>query len=400
MLLLDQPYVSDLLRRTVHGRRLPVVLTDAARRLGFADATVTVTEDEARDRLRADPHARLLSNSENALDWVALNLPDTPLAAAAKVCKDKALFREKLSPLHPDLRFRTLDRGDLADLDIANVGHAFVVKPAVGFFSLGVRVVHGPDDWPRVRRELAADLERAAGIYPQRVLDASRLIVEELVTGEEYAVDAYYDDAGRVVVTGILHHRFGSAHDVGDRVYTTGEAIVASNLERFGAYLEAAGRLLGLRSFPVHVELRVDDAGRIVPIEFNPLRFGGWCTTADLTALALGFDPYTAFLRDARPDWEAIFATRRDRLYSVIVLDNSTGYEPRRVAAFDHERVAARFHRTLAVRPVDHRRYGVFGFLFTETPAAEAGELDAILRDDLRDYVTLDDAGAPPLTPS
>ena len=129
------------------------------------------------------------------------------------------------------------------------------------------------------------------------------------------------------------------------------------------------GDLAGLRNFPVHVEVRVDAAGKIVPIEINPLRFGGWCTTADLTAMAYGFNPYLAFLDDQRPDWPAIFAARQDRLYSLVVLDNTTGIEPGSIREFDFDaRLASRFHKPLEIRPVDHRRFPIFGFLFTETP--------------------------------
>ena len=145
--------------------------------------------------------------------------------------------------------------------------------------------------------------------------------------------------------------------------------MVTRNLERFTAFLADVGRLAGWRDFPVHVEVRVDDAGRIVPIEINPLRFGGWCTTADLTILGYGLNPYLAFLRDERPDWPSIFTERRGKLYSLVVLDNSTGLEPERIAAFDHARLAARFARPLEVRPMDLREAGVFGFLFLETPA-------------------------------
>jgi hypothetical protein len=153
------------------------------------------------------------------------------------------------------------------------------------------------------------------------------------------------------------------------------------------------GRLAGLRNFPVHVEVRVDRAGRIVPIEFNPLRFGGWCTTADLTIMGYGFNPYRAFLNGERPDWPAIFAARRDRLYSIVVLDNSTGLEASQIMDFDHAGLAGRFFNPLEIRKVDHRKYGVFGFLFTETPADRRGELEAILHSDLREFVTIQGAG-------
>jgi hypothetical protein len=142
-----------------------------------------------------------------------------------------------------------------------------------------------------------------------------------------------------------------------------------------------------VRNFPVHVEVRVQPDGRILPIEINPLRFGGWCTTADLTAHAWGFNPYLSFMRGERPDWPAICAARDDRLWSIIVLDNSTGVPGDQVRGFDHAALQARFGRVLECRPVDPARFPLFGFLLVETRAVDAAELDAILVSDLREFL-------------
>ncbi len=389
MILLDRPYVSDLLRRTILDHALPVVMTPTARELGLAAAPGAIGEAEAARRLREDPRTRLLTNSENAIGWVVAQLGETPRTRAIANLKDKLAFRDLLRDAYPDLRYRAVRLEELGDLDPATMRYPFVIKPAVGFFSLGVHVVCDPAGWPAARTALAAALDADTPLYPSSVLDHARLVIEDVIGGEEYAIDAYFDHEGEPVITGILHHRFGSATDVSDRVYVTGPEVIGDNLGRFAAFLADLGARLGLRDIPVHAEVRVDPAGRIVPIEVNPLRFGGWCTTADLTALAYGFDPYVAFLRDQRPDWPQLLASRPGTLFSIVVLDNSTGLAPERIRSFDLQAVAARFAQPLAVRPVDHRRFGVFGFVFTATPGHAAAELDAILHDDLRAYATV-----------
>jgi hypothetical protein len=45
--------------------------------------------------------------------------------------------------------------------------------------------------------------------------------------------------------------------------------------------LSKIGKELHLKNFPAHAEVRIDE-NKIIPIEVNPLRFGGFCTTADL----------------------------------------------------------------------------------------------------------------------
>ena len=256
----------------------------------------------------------------------------------------------------------------------------------MGFFSLGVHMVTRPEEWPQVQEKLALQLASPSRLYPAEVLDTSSFILEEIITGTEYAIDAYFDGDGHPVITNILEHLFSSATDVSDRVYLTGEDTIRNNLDRFTGFLADVGKLAGLKNFPVHVELRVDEAGTIVPIEINPLRFGGWCTTADLTALAFGFNPYVAFLEDLRPDWEAIFSTRKGKAYSIVVLDNSTGLAGNSILSFAIEDLAKRFHKPLAIRPVNHTRHPLFGFIFTETPADDLSELNWILHSDLREF--------------
>lgn len=63
-------------------------------------------------------------------------------------------------------------------------------------------------------------------------------------------------------------------------MYLTDGAIVDAWNDRFTAWLAAVNKVVGARSIPVHVELRVDE-DTIAPIEFNPLRFAGLGGTDD-----------------------------------------------------------------------------------------------------------------------
>ncbi len=387
LLLLDGPYVSDFLRETIRTHGLPVVCTSAAVDGTDLGAGRLIPADAARC-LQNGTCPRVLTNSENALGWLAAHGQATPLPAQAEIFKNKVRTRELLRGMYPDFRFREIPVARLDDWEPADMPFPFVIKPAVGFFSLGVHLVHDRAHWLAVRSSLAASLAAGAAVYPQAVLDPTVFLAEECITGDEYAIDAWYDSEGRAVITNILAHRFSSAEDVGDRVYSTSVEILTRWLHPFTAWLNEVGALAGVRDFPVHVEVRVQPDGRIVPIEINPLRFGGWCTTADLAWHAWGCNPYLSFLRAEKPDWPAICAARDDRLWSVVVLDNTSGVDGTRIDAFDYVAVQARFGRVLECRPVDWRRYPLFGFLLVETAQADAGELDRILVDDLRGFVT------------
>lgn len=62
--------------------------------------------------------------------------------------------------------------------------------------------------------------------YPQKVIDNSTYILEEFIHGEEYAIDAYYDENGKVVILNIMKHDFSSTSDVSDRLYYTSKEII------------------------------------------------------------------------------------------------------------------------------------------------------------------------------
>jgi hypothetical protein len=126
-----------------------------------------------------------------------------------------------------------------------------------------------------------------------------------------------------------------------------------------------------------------------MPIEINPLRFGGWCTTADLLGIASGTSPYEYFLENRVPDWEAVFKGKSTMKYSIIVLNNNSGYLPDQIAHFDYELLKRDFQNPLQIRQLDVQRYSVFGFVFVETAPGHEDELDRILASDLRKYITI-----------
>ena len=224
--------------------------------------------------------------------------------------------------------------------------------------------------------------------YPAAVLDNQVWLLESLIQGTEYAVDVYFNSRGEAVICNILQHDFASSEDVSDRLYYTSADIIRRMSGPLEAWFDQINERLGLRDYPVHVELRRDADGHMVPIEFNPLRFAGWCCT-DISLFAWGFPTYGCYLDDRRPDWDSILPGREDKLYTLIVLNKPAACPP--VRGFDYDALCTRFHKVLHLRRGFYDRYSHFGFLFTETPAHDRAELDAIVRDDLLGYVIPED---------
>jgi len=386
MILIDKPFASDFLLQTIRKNRYQVVSTQVAKELLQDDTLTWVSEEEAATFIRENPDTPLYSNSENALAWVAQHLGDSAFAFHAQLFKDKVKFRELIKASYPDFIFRQVQLDEIQNLDPKALPFPFVIKPSVGFFSLGVHVVRDEADWTVARGAL--NIENLKSAYPPHVLSTSSFIIEEYIEGEEFAIDCYFNKKGEVVILNILHHKFSSGADTSDRVYTTSKEIVLKYKEVFGEFIQSIGQQAGIKNFPAHVELRLDSKGRINPIEINPLRFGGLCTTADLLGIATGFSPYDFYHKNLKPDWEKVFYGKESKLISIVVLNNNSGYAPDEIESFDYDLLSLDFENALTIRKFDVNNYSAFGFVFAETSPENEAELYNILVSDLRKYIT------------
>lgn len=389
MIALGKPYVSDFLLETIRKNSYPLISSPEARELIGDQSLNWISEQEARSSLQLTPETRVYTNTENTIGWLEKHADSGTLPETIRLFKNKVKFRQMLAECYPAYRYRSVGFDDLENLDIKELSFPFMIKPAVGFFSVAVHRVENPGQWKPVLNRIALEVELWKGTYPTEVIDASEFIIEDFIEGEEYAIDCYFDGKGDPVILNILHHVFSSGKDVSDRVYTSSEQIIYQHLQGVQDFMEKLSKLSGLTNFPVHVEVRIDPENRIVPIEVNPLRFGGWCTTGDLSWFAYGFNSYEYFFESRRPDWEEILKSRKGKKYSVIVLDNNSGIPESQIRSFDYELIARDFVKVLEVRKVDFRSYGVFGFLFVETPEGNEEELIRILNSDLRKYIRL-----------
>ena len=389
MILLDLPYVSGFLKQTIQRNRIQVFEPAGPLHFPPGSEAYCLNESEAIAYAREHKDARIYSNSENSISWVVNNLGFTDLPGVVTLFKDKLAFRRLTQSLFPELFFREVALEDVLELQIAEIPKPFVIKPSIGFFSLGVYTVHTDGEWEVIKNRIHSDIHEVKELYPAEVLNTGSFIIEQYISGIEYAFDAYFDENGEPVILNILKHLFSSENDVSDRVYLTSGVIIRENLEKFSAFLKQLGKLVRLKNFPLHVEVRVDDLGRLVPIEINPMRFGGWCTTADLTWFAYGINSYDYFLTNQKPDWDALLKTKDSSLFSLIVLNNSTGIKGIDIESFDYKLLRSHFQNPLEIREVDFKAFPLFGFLFAETKAEHYSELERILSSDLKEYICL-----------
>ncbi len=386
MILLDKPYVSNFLKQTIADQQIPVIRTPQLEQFDLDESIAIYEPTVAIEKFKNGNTPLLYSNSENSINWILNNLAFTNIPRQIIALKDKAVFRDLTKNLFPQFNYQTVDIHQLDMLDVDTLAMPFIIKPALGFFSMGVYKVSGPDEWPRVQQAIRTEMQAVQTLYPAEVLDTTKFIIEDCIAGTEFAIDAYYNNEGRPVIVDIYQHLFASDKDVSDRVYFTSKAIIEEYREKMQRVLADIGQLASLRNFPVHAEVRIDDGDNVLPIEINPMRFGGWCAT-DIAHHAYQINPYQTYFEQKEPDWDQILAAKGDEIYSLIVLDNSTNVAAPDINAFDYEQLLMQFEKPLELRKIDYHEYPVFGFLFTETRFENMAELEAILRSDLKDFI-------------
>jgi len=387
MFLLDKPYISDFLIQTIKKNNFPIIASDEAKDL-ISDKTLNwITKEEAIESYKNQSQPAIYSNSENAIHWVNKNLSFSDLPIKILFFKNKIKFRELIKDIYPNYFYQGIKLSELEDLDIKSIEFPFIIKPSVGFFSMGVYKVENLEEWKIISKKIINEVEIMKSIYPKEVINLNKFIIEEFIHGEEYAIDCYFNKTGEPVILNILHHIFSSGKDVSDRVYSTSKKIIENYHIILEDFLKIIGNKLDLKNFPIHMEVRIDKEGKIIPIEINPLRFGGWCTTGDLSWYAYGINSYEYFFKGIKPDWNKILESKSGKIFSIIVLDNNSGVKENNIVSFDYDKLLEIFSKPMVLRKVNYLKYPVFGFVFVENSIDNKHELTHILNSNLQEFI-------------
>ena len=387
MIILDKPYISDFLLKTLEFNQIPVIHNAVVDELASDRNLNFLSEEQAVTLYNSTDNPLLYTNSENSISWIENNLSHTSVPEKIKLFKNKILFRDLVKDLFPSYFYQGVKLEDIESLDITNFPLPFIIKPAIGFFSLGVYKVESAEDWETTAITIKNEINLIKYLYPPEVLHTGEFIVEECIEGDEFAIDCYFNKDGKPVVLNIMKHIFSSGTDVNDRVYITSKQIIETYLESITKFLSEIGQRARLNCFPAHVEVRIAENGTVAPIEVNPLRFGGWCSTPDLAWHAFGINLYEYLFQQREPDWNTILKEKDGAIFSNIVLNNSTGIEGKNVESFNYEKLLADFEKPLELRKADFKKFPLFGFLFCETNKQNMQELDRILMSDLKEYL-------------
>lgn len=385
MFILEKPYVSEFCVDTIVQHDWAVLDNDAVKDSGIEEGAFRLwTSEKASNNYQMQEYPLIYANSENAISWVLENLPKSNLSDYIKLFKDKIAFREMLKELYPDFYFQAVEYEELKALNKNDIQYPVVIKPAVGFLSLGVHIVRSKDEWEKSLGLIDKDMALAKTLYPEEVVNSSKFIIEEMIEGREFAIDVYYDRNGEPVVLNIFEHIFSDKNDVRDRLYIMSASIMVQFMAKFTRLADDIGKMRNVRNFPAHIEVRVTEDGRIIPIEVNPMRFAGWCTT-DVAKYAWGINVYEYYNNQLRPNWNEILLNAGVETYYFAMAEVPSGTKKSEIREFDYKSFLANFSNVLELRRINFKVHPLFAVIFGSTKDKQ--ELQRIVRLDTQEYI-------------
>ena len=380
MVILEKPYISNLTLEYLSNNYVPVLNNDFAGECARSYKLNLISSGEMKKEYKTKN--KIYTTSENALEWVYENLSQNEIVKKVNILKDKVKLRELLSPMYPNFYFKEVTEEELENIDFKSLKPPFILKPCVGFLSLGVYTIYNKKELEEAILDIKKNKENYKDKFPSSVINNSKFIIEQYIEGTEYAIDAYYNDKGKPVILNIFTHKFSSPTDVSDRVYYTSKDIIETFKDKFELFLTKANEYLKLKNMPIHVEVRVH-RDIVCPIEFNPMRFAGLSST-DVAYYAYGIRTIEYFLQNKEPDFKKILKGKEDKLYSLILLDKPDKAIP--CSKFNYDKLYDCFENILELRKIDNPSLDVFGFVFAETRKENERELDYILSSDLYEF--------------
>jgi hypothetical protein len=385
MIILEEPYISQTLVEFLEKTNVPILNNDFVRRTLSDNSNLNIIEKTDFIQLyRNSDYPKLYTVSEYALDWIYKTLKDEKLTKLVSLMKNKAAFRRASSCIYEDLCFLEISYADLAKFDISNIALPVVLKPSVGFLSAGVYTITNKSDWKNAIEDIHQNFVQQANNFPDDVVKDSSFILESYIQGREFAIDLYFKNFDPIIIN-IFEHPFSSGKDVSDRLYYTSKVLFDNYLSMFTEHISRLNKVLKLENIPVHIELRVDEKNRIVPIEINPLRFAGLCLN-ELHCHITGKHPLSYFFDSTIPDYISMWKGKEKETFCFSIFEKPAGVNNKQL---DIDKLKQLFSKHLEIRTVTNSKLDILAFVFSKTETSDQTEINNILHIDTHQLLKL-----------
>ena len=367
MILLDTTYVSPLLAETLIEKKVKVCDIHRHEILGgqlnSQQSLVNVFEHEEL----------LIMNAEEAFNILNEYHTESHVTKMANLFKNKIAFRKRLAESYPNFFFLETSISGLSNVDMEALAYPIILKPSVGYSSVGVYRIENATEFKSIVSELGKTMQQLNGKYTKDVLDSESFIIESYIEGQEFAVDLYFDKNNKPVVLNVFARMFKDEKDMSDRIYYTSKQVLQNYLASITDYLEQLGNIFELQRMPLHVELRMDERGAIVPIEVNPLRFAGAGTT-ELGHFAYGVNPYDYYFEQKKPNWPQLMDAMDDKVYSFTCAEFDADIKIDDRYIVHHDLLKEQFPHILEYRHIPYESGSTFAVIFYSSDSLEQNE--------------------------
>ncbi|MCP4217182.1 MAG: ATP-grasp domain-containing protein, partial [bacterium] len=260
-------------------------------------------------------------------------------------------------------------------------GQRYIIKPLRGFFGTGVKEITRDTDLQKTVGEIRDELEKNAKFFTGSVLSKEEMIIEEFIDGEEYAVDMYYDSRGEPVILNITHHPKARFPEYDNVLYYTNQDIFNRLYDVATGFFKRLSPSPSITSFPIHGEFKLTSDNRFMPIELNPLRFGGF-GMGDLPFYSFNINPVTAYFKDMHPNWDAVWDMHKDMNFGWVMAYNPPGV----CTGSPDDREFKEFLGSSLLKyiPIDYLENPVFAICYLKSKNME--DLNKLLTLDFREY--------------
>ncbi len=351
------------------------------------------------DEMNNDPHYRILDlqeliNSditfdsidkicvsvEANLDEVYKHHQDKKWVNKIKMMKDKYEFRQVLKLIFPDFYFEKLVSNDIPKLKIPE-NKKVVIKPVRGFMATGVNFADKSTDLEALRNKLEAEISERAKYFTNSVVSSEEVIIEEFIEGDEYASDCYITRNGEIVILNITAHPTHEKFHYLNALYHTNYKMFSQLYDKVRHILSKFHSIVDISNIPIHAEFKLQDE-QLIPIEFNPVRFGG-TGYADLTYYFFDVNPFKSFFEEKILSPIQLWEGKHDKYFGRVLAYNGksvdlNSYQP------DYDKIKSEFSKVLKLQKLDYQNYLTFAVLYVEEKKLE--NLMKVLKFEFRDF--------------
>ncbi len=157
-----------------------------------SDATdLRIIGDSEVSEYLACGELKLYINAEDSLGFLEARSGCEKLKRDIAFFKDKYEFRRSIKEFFPDFFLEKVSSAQLETVTVPE-DRELILKPALGFHSLGIRSFKGTAQLRLAVREALNEIRSFGHVFDSKVLSEDVFIIEDFIDGEELACDAFF----------------------------------------------------------------------------------------------------------------------------------------------------------------------------------------------------------------